>query len=98
MESLITKGVALPTRIKHFTYTLYSTRKLWYELEHHRSYKKEVNPYFRFVRKLEVYGLLHYSTSLLWCIFINFQNHNIQEINKHINAESAYMTALRDTF
>ena len=40
---LITKGVALPTKVKLFSYTLYSTRKLMCELEHHRSHKKEVH-------------------------------------------------------
>ena len=39
-ENLITKGVALPTKLKLFSYTLYSTRKLMCELEHHRSHKK----------------------------------------------------------
>ena len=42
-ENLITMGVALPTKLKLFSYTLYSTRKLMCELEHHRSHKKEVH-------------------------------------------------------
>ena len=37
------QGCGLPTKLKLFSYTLYSTRKLMCELEHHRSHKKEVH-------------------------------------------------------
>ena len=39
-ENLITKDVALSTKLKRFSYRLCSTRKLMCELEHCRSHKK----------------------------------------------------------
>ena len=37
------QGCGFAYQAKTFSYTLYSTRKLMCELEHHRSHKKEVH-------------------------------------------------------
>ena len=53
----------MPTKLKLFSYTLYSTRKLICELEHHRSHKKEVHLFkksWKFMGCCTILGTIHH--------------------------------------
>ena len=69
--------MALPTKLKLFSYTLYSTRKLMCELEHHRSHKKEVH-LFKKVGSLWVVAL--YSIKIHFLVNIAIKNYRLYSL------------------
>ena len=61
------QGCGFAYQAKTFSYTLYSTRKLMCELEHHRSHKKEVH---LFKKSLWVVALYEHTVYHMLHVFL----------------------------